>query len=384
MTERVLVGVAVGSGGEAVDGAVVRVAGSGLGIVPALAAAVRVPLPPGLNETPASASRDVGEVMAAAVRQACVRGGIDARAVLAAGVLTRLADGNTTPAEWLAELTGTTVVTGFRGRDRAAGGSGQFITPAADYLMFRHPDDDRLLVHLGSATNVLLIPAGGKISDVVGYEAGPGTQLLDELIRLGTRGQVGHDAGGTRAVQGRRLEPLIERWRTHPFAHRPPPKSLARSTFGLPFQTDAFEQTRELGGSLNDLLCSASHYVADMIGTGVRAWLPAGDQTRQVYVSGGGVRNGFLWKLVAGQFSGHPVDRLDAIGVPAGARSAAAAAVLAGLTIDGVPGNLPLLTGAAGGRLIGRIIPGDLRNWSACASWMARQTADSMSFMRAA
>jgi anhydro-N-acetylmuramic acid kinase len=103
-----------------------------------------------------------------------------------------------------------------------------------------------------------------------------------------------------------------------------------------------------------------------------------------VLVSGGGARNGFLWKLLEQQFPGQLVERLDTLGVPAIARTAAAAAVLAGQTLDGVAANLPLVTGAAGGRLVGRIIPGDQRNWSACVAWMAEQVNGYATYPRAA
>ena len=66
------------------------------------------------------------------------------------------------------------------------------------------------------------------------------------------------------------------------------------------------------------------------------------------------------------------------------ARNAAAAGVLAALTCDGVAGNLPVLTGAAGGRLIGHIVPGDARNWARCAAWIADQTGDYPRVNRAA
>ena len=92
-------------------------------------------------------------------------------------------------------------------------------------------------------------------------------------------------------------------------------------------------------------------------------------------LTGGGVRNGFLWQLVAQQFGGS-VERADVTGVPAQARNACAAAVLAALTCDGVSGNLPVLTGASGGRLLGHITPGDNRNWARCAAWLADQTGD--------
>jgi anhydro-N-acetylmuramic acid kinase len=102
-----------------------------------------------------------------------------------------------------------------------------------------------------------------------------------------------------------------------------------------------------------------------------------------VLLTGGGVRNGFLWQLVGQQFDGQ-IGRAEEAGLPPLARNAAAAAVLAALTCDGVAGNLPLLTGAAGGRLIGHIAPGDGRNWARCAAWIADQTRDYPEVNRAA
>jgi anhydro-N-acetylmuramic acid kinase len=99
------------------------------------------------------------------------------------------------------------------------------------------------------------------------------------------------------------------------------------------------------------------------------------DGPRKVLLTGGGVRNGFLWQLAAQQFGGN-VERSDVTGLPALSRNAAAAAVLAALTCDGVAGNLPVLTGAAGGRLLGHISPGDGRNWARCTAWLADQTGD--------
>jgi anhydro-N-acetylmuramic acid kinase len=96
------------------------------------------------------------------------------------------------------------------------------------------------------------------------------------------------------------------------------------------------------------------------------------------------VRNGFLWQRLGHEFGDTPVSRADEAGVPALARSAAAAAVLAALTCDGVPGNLPVWTGAAGGRLVGQLVPGDGRNWARLTAWAADQTADTPRVTRAA
>ncbi len=48
--------------------------------------------------------------------------------------------------------------------------------------------------------------------------------------------------------------------------------------------------------------------------------------------------------------------------------------MLAALTVDGVPANVPSATGAAGSRLLGSLTPGSSTNWSRCLAWMATQT----------
>ena len=67
-----------------------------------------------------------------------------------------------------------------------------------------------------------------------------------------------------------------------------------------------------------------------------------------------GVRNGFLWRLLELGLGGVPLEKTDAHGVPADARKAIAFGGLAALSLDGVPINLPAVTGAAGPRLLGQ------------------------------
>jgi anhydro-N-acetylmuramic acid kinase len=396
---RFLVGLSVGSGLEGVDATIVRAAGVGLDLVPRAERAVRVPFPPAARDVlrPAAAPsagsspelvRNVADTAVHAVRVVLTQAGVSPRDVFAAALLDPARPAADVPIPWpdvadrVAEQTGLTVLHGFRSRDRAAGGTGHPITAAAEYLLLRDAKEDRLLVHLGAATAVLFVPAGARVSAAVGFEAGPGNQLLDALVFHGTRGREPTDPGGKKAVQGCCRDPLLARWLEHPFLTRKPPKSLHADAFGRSFLLTGFDTARQLGAGLPDLLCTATHLVARAVGDACRKWLPQANGKR-VLLTGGGVRNGFLWQLVGQQFDGK-LGRADEAGLPPLARNAAAAAVLAALTCDGVAGNLPLLTGAAGGRLVGHIAPGDGRSWARCAAWIADQTRDYPQANRAA
>lgn len=385
---RLLIGLSVGSGIEGIDAAAVRAAGVGLDLTPTVAATVRVAFPLTVRDfvrstTPSSATadvtRNVSEAAVHAVRHVLTRLGFSARDAFAVGILEPAHPVAPVAVPWgevadrVAEQTGLTVAHAFRHRDRAAGGSGHPITAAADSLLFRDATQNRVLVHLGAVTALLFVPAGAKLSGVAGFEAGPGNQLLDAILYHGTRGKELVDAGGKRAVQGKCLEPLLARWLDHPHLTRTPPKAVHPEAFGRGFLLDTFEAARQLGAGLPDLLCTATHLVARTVGSAAKAWLPAAGQ---VLVTGSGGRNGFLWQLVSQQFGGTTPERAEAAGVPAQARNAAAAAVLAALTFDGVAGSLPVLTGANGGRLLGHLAPGDGRNWARVAAWVADQTGE--------
>lgn len=378
MSQRLLLGLALGSEREGIDAALVRVAGTGLAAVPSVERHARTPLLPTLRDSlrrGEPSPRELGDAFTSAARQLVSKNGLELRSILLAGLHVSSGVPFESLGECVAEQTGITAWCRFADRDLVAGGAGRPWTPAADYLLAKSPTEDRVLIHLGHSASVLAIPADGKITDLIAFDAGPCGQLLDALVRLGTRDREIVDAGGTRAVQGKCHEELLAEWMAHPHLTRKPPKPLGNE-FGAAFVTAAFEAAKDRNASLADLLCTATHFVARGIGSNIRQFLGPTGSPRGLHVSGGGVRNGFLWQLLAQQFPGEVLRRTDDLGVPALGRNAIAAAVLGGLTLDGVAVNLPLLTGASGGRLVGRFIPGDPRNWAAVTAWAAEQMWD--------
>jgi anhydro-N-acetylmuramic acid kinase len=221
----------------------------------------------------------------------------------------------------------------------------------------------------------VFVPAGCRIQEVVGFEASPCNVLLDALMGHVTGGKSSFDPGGKHAVQGKCIDALLQNWLNHPYLQRRPPKGLPRHLFGDEFAAAAVQQLRQIGGSLHDLLCTATHFVARGITTAVRRFLPSSPRIDRILLSGGGVRNGLLWRLLEQPFEGVPLQRTDEAGVPADVRKALSFGMLAALTLDGVPASIPSATGAAGSRLLGSITPGSSINWARCLAWMAAQTA---------
>lgn len=393
MSRRWFIGLSAGSSLAGVDAALVRIEGAGADLAPRLEHHVHEPYSRDVRDLllrtaePAPAlqhlglaHRVLGEAFANASRKVLELGKQTWQQILGIGLSGHTAwhdaDGRYPstlslgmPAA-LAERTGLTVVSDFRSRDLLVGGQGFPLTSAIDARLFRDRAEQRVLIHLGGVATVLWLPPSGN---VMGFQAAPCTLLLDGLMRLLTAGRESFDAGGKNAVQGRCLEPLVERWLAHPLFKRKPPRTVPRHEFGTAFLAQAVELVKLQGGNLHDLLCSATHFAARAIVQAVERYLPAAPE--RILVSGGGARNGLLWRLLEQQFAPAPMERIDRFGVAAEARKAVAFAGLAALTMDGVPGNLPASTGASGPRLLGSFTPGAAANWARCLAWMAAQTA---------
>ena len=399
MATRWIIGVASGSSGDGVDAALLELEGCGLETSARILNTVHEPWADQLRQMSRRIARSpcepndlslahrlLGESFAAAARRIADRASFSLQKVQCLGcsghTIWGEPDGrfpsllNLGMAAIVAERTGVTTVSDFRSRDLAAGGLGAPLAALTDYILFRgyHADEDRLLIHLGTVAQVVHLPPHCRIQEIAGFDAGPCNLLLDSLMQHMTNGQEEFDAGGKHAVQGRCLEPLLNHWLHHPFLERKPPRSLPRHAFGEAFATQAVRQAKAQNWNPFDLLCTATHFVVRTLADAVQRFLPvSGSNGRRVLVSGGGTRNGLLRHLLQQHLGG--AEDSDVAGVPWQSRKAVAAAILAALCVDGVPANLPQVTGAIGSRLLGSVTPGSPANWSRCLAWMAHQVS---------
>jgi anhydro-N-acetylmuramic acid kinase len=410
MPQRRLIGLSSGSSLNGVDAALVETEGNGLCLRPRLVHFLHQSYSRDLRELllrsgstnslslrqVAMLHRVLGENFASAARLVADQAKLALQNILCVGLaghtLWHETEGrypaslNIGMAAVVAERTGITTISDFRGRDVVVGGQGFPLTPLVDSMLFHDPREHRLLIHLGGVATILSLPAPAAASDgfdaepgrrqIVGFQAAPCTILLDGLMRLLTSGREAYDTGGKHAVQGRCIEALLERWLAHPTLQKKPPKNMSRQEFGEDFLAQAVQFARHMRRNLHDLLCTATHFVVRAIALAIKRFIAK--PVQRVLLSGGGVRNGLLWSLLAQHLAPVPVEKLDAFGIPAEARKAVGFAGLAALTMDGVPANLPDATGAAGPRLLGHITPGCGANWAHCLSWMAAQSTPLM------
>ncbi len=258
----------------------------------------------------------------------------------------------------IAERTGITTIADFRPRDLAAGGEGAPLTPLAHHLLFGRPDRGRVILNLGGIANVTILPAGAAAAEVTGFDTGPGNVLLDEFVRAARLSEAGYDEDGRLAESGRVDARLLEDLLRHPFIRRPPPKSTGREAFGPALAAEVRARVAAAGREPRDGLATLAAFTVASVAENLMAFVFPATAVGEVVVVGGGARNGYLMRELARSLPGCGIVPGEEAGCPARAIEAVAFAVLAYLTAAGRAGNLPAVTGAAGRRVLGCIVPG--------------------------
>lgn len=310
---------------------------------------------PSVNELDRAArlANQLADLYADGVSQLLAKAQLPARAIRAIGchgqtVRHRPADGYTLQlvnAARLAERSGISVVADFRSRDIAAGGQGAPLVPAFHAAVFRDANIPRTIVNIGGIANLTYLPPAGPVT---GFDCGPGNMLMDAWVQR--HWYQAYDADGMLASQGEVLPGLLERLLAHPFLASAPPKSAGREEFNLAW-LDSLLSGREVPA---DVLRTLLEFTVAAITHALRQHCP---HTQQLFLCGGGAHNPMLKASLRARLKGVEIGLTDALGVGVDWVEAMAFAWLAARTIEGKPGNLPEVTGAAGPRLLGAIYP---------------------------
>jgi anhydro-N-acetylmuramic acid kinase len=265
----------------------------------------------------------------------------------------------------VAQRLGVPVVSDFRPADMAAGGTGAPLVPFLDYALFRHRRFGRIVQNIGGIGNLTAIPPRPKPEDVMAFDTGPGNMVMDALAeRLF---DVPFDRGGRLAAKGTVIECVVRQLLRRSFFHQQPPKSAGREQFGREYAATLLRMCSR--ADPHDVLATATALTAGSIGMAVREIVLAADaenvaegsrwpsRYREMVVSGGGVRNGTLMRLIREELAPLKirVKTSDEFGLPSEAKEAVAFALLAYQTWKRLPSNVPAATGAKGAAILGKV-----------------------------
>lgn len=242
---------------------------------------------------------------------------------------------------WVAVELGVPVIGDFRVADLALGGGGAPLAPWAHARLFADPTEPRAVLNLGGIANLTALIPGQAVwaSDV-----GPGNMILDDLCRRRAGGLLAFDPDGSGARRGRADPRRLAAMRRDPFFQAPFPKTTGRERFGRTFSRGLDDLT------LDDALATALELTVWSVARAVAA---LSERPRRVIVGGGGAFNGRLMERLAEALAPCAVESSAGYGIDPQHLEAVAFALLAEAYLEGIPANLPAVTGASAPAILG-------------------------------
>lgn len=260
----------------------------------------------------------------------------------------------------IAERTGITTISDFRVADVAAGGQGAPLVPYNDWCLLRHASTHRIIQNIGGIANCTILPANCELENVRAWDSGPGNMVLDECVRVLTRGEKQFDENGKLAAQGREDENWLRDLMQHEYFLRPLPKTCGREQFGKFYAEQFLREGAQRGLSTHDVIATATAFTAESIAHSYRmhaAPLFLKGDNCEIIVGGGGAFNPVLKQMLQVRLPAHRVLTHEDVGLRSDAKEAMAFAILAHETLNGAPSNVPSATGARRSVVLGKIQP---------------------------
>ena len=254
----------------------------------------------------------------------------------------------------IAKLTGIVTVGDFRTGDMALSGQGAPLVPYFDYIAFRSAKHNRALLNIGGISNITLLQKNCSINDVLAFDTGPGNMIVDALMN--TLYNKPFDNNGVIASRGKILSDLLRTVLQHSYFSRPLPKSTGREMFGAMFVEKILQKYSK--NRAEDLIATATEFTAMTIYDQFNRYLRKrlrGEMLDELIISGGGSKNRTMTDALRRYFSPTRIITSDSLGVSSDAKEALCFAILANETISGNNSNIPNVTGATKGTVLGKI-----------------------------
>jgi anhydro-N-acetylmuramic acid kinase len=249
---------------------------------------------------------------------------------------------------FIAELTGSTVVSDVRTRDIAAGGQGAPLASLVDVLLLgSHPDRVCGSLNLGGISNVTVV---GPDREPIAFDIGPASALLDAVVSAASAGRETYDVDGRGAARGTVDSELLAVLLDEPYYAKAPPKSTGKELFHLAYVR---ERVGDRQIARDDLLATLTALSAETIANDLRRLGVA-----EVIAAGGGTRNPTLMRALEQRLPGVSITTIDAYGIAEAAKEALVFALIGFLTVHGLPGSIASCTGASRATVLGSIAPG--------------------------
>ena len=249
---------------------------------------------------------------------------------------------------WIAELTGSAVLSNIRSRDVTANGHGAPLVSLLDALLFGESAELQGALNLGGISNITV---AGRDFAPIAYDIGPANGLMDFAIYAHSQGKMSYDEDGRIAATGKVNQELLQRLLQEPFYALKPPKSTGKELFHLDYLIKNVGPINTW--SIADLMATLLELTVETVAREVERFA-----LKTLYIAGGGSANPVLMKRLQERLDDCSVQSMSELGIDPRAKEGVTFALIGFLSAHGLPGQVPSCTGANGERILGSFTPG--------------------------
>jgi anhydro-N-acetylmuramic acid kinase len=246
----------------------------------------------------------------------------------------------------IAELTGIRTINDFRQGDIAAGGQGAPLAPLFHHHLFHEPGRTIVGLNLGGIANISILHADGEIS---GFDTGPANTLMDQWIAQ--HQQVRYDKDALWARSGSINHDLLDKLLAEAWLIKTPPKSTGPELFNLQWLNRKLKGTNIRPEDVQRTLCE---YSALTIGNAVRTYAR---ECSKLVICGGGAYNPLLVERIQYHLGDCTVVLSSDYKIDPEWIECTMFAWFAWRTLNGLPSNVPTVTGARHKAILGAVHP---------------------------
>ncbi|EGV60852.1 hypothetical protein PSN45_001355 [Yamadazyma tenuis] len=272
----------------------------------------------------------------------------------------------------ISQLTGKTVVSGFRTAEVAVGRQGAPICGFLESALLH--DDAKVIIsqNIGGIGNATVIDP--KLT-FFQFDTGPGNMMIDTAVKILTDNQKQYDVSGSMANEGENEidHEYVEAFLNQPYFGLSPPKTTGRELFGDNVSERITKELISKGLSPSGVVATITRITSESISRAYEMHvLPqvTNSEIDEIYLCGGGAYNTNLVKNLQKRFPTTKVAKLNERSpVNAESKEAVAFAILGYLCITGAYAEIPRFSESEEKTHMGVITPG--KNFNRLFSWIS-------------
>ena len=231
------------------------------------------------------------------------------------------------------------IIYNFRQEDIRNGGNGAPLMPFLDWLLFKESSKNIITLNIGGISNISYLPKDGNREKVLGFDVGPGMNLIDNASKTFYRKDSDYNAEFSK--KGKVNHPMIQNLMNDSYLKESPPKSTDINYFGINFLEQSIKNYPQVSGY--DFIRTLVQYTVECIKYSIEKYVKLNNEDFVLIGSGGGVEHPIIVEELVK--SGYKFKMISDYTIDSSTKEALLIAVMGVCKVLNLANNMPSATG---------------------------------------